>query len=146
MKLHHKQLTNRKTERHKQEVFKKDIGNGRVGVRNKGEVKGGRTEKTEKEKETEKDCLFQPAPCRCLFRHQPAGFQKGPMKGGAPCPLPTRVIKARKQPVVRHLWDGNTLVGLLPTRTPVYRDLPPIKKEICRFSPFPARLVLAAGK
>lgn len=51
-----------------------------VGVRTKGEIKGGKTEKTENEKETERERLpFPPTPCRCLFRYQTAGFQKGPV-------------------------------------------------------------------
>ena len=55
-------------------------------MRTKGEQKGGGTEKTEK---TERESLpFQPLHSAgvYLFRHQPAGFQKGPVREGAPCP------------------------------------------------------------
>ena len=52
-------------------------------MRIKGEVNVGETEKTEKEEETEK-LTVPPAPCRCLFRHQPVCLQKGPVKEGAP--------------------------------------------------------------
>ena len=92
-------------------------------MRTKGEQKGGGTEKTEK---TERESLpFQPLHSAgvYLFRHQPAGFQKGSVKGEAPCPLPTRVIKPGKQTVVHPVWDCNPQVGLSPTWTPVYRNL-----------------------
>ena len=68
--------------------------------------------------------LFQPTPCGYLFRHQPANFQKGPVKAVAPCPLPTGVIKPGNQPVVCCLWVSDPQVGLSPTHTPVYRNLP----------------------
>ena len=62
-------------------------GDGSVGMRTKGEVMGGGTEKTEEGKEKERDCHFN-LPCGCLFRHQSAHFQKGPVKEGTLCPLP----------------------------------------------------------
>ena len=101
-------------------------GKGVVGVRTKGEVKGGGTEKTEKERKTqnERDCHFNPSPAGVHSGTKPARFQKGPVKEGAPCLLPTGVIKPRNQPVVRRLWDSNPQLGLSPMLTPVYRDLP----------------------
>ena len=36
-------------------------GDGSVSVRTEGEEKGGETEKPEKEKETERDCHFNPS-------------------------------------------------------------------------------------
>lgn len=93
-------------------------GTGVVGLRTKGEVEGGGTEKTEKE------IAVQPALSRYLFRHQPTCFQKGLVMEGAPCPLPTGVIKPGNQPVVHHFWVPNPQMGLLPMRPPVYRNLP----------------------
>ena len=92
-----------------------------IGVRTEGEIKGGDTEKTGNEKETGRERLpFQPTPCRCLFRPQPAGFQKGLVKDRAPCPLPTRVIKPGKQTVVHPGWDSNPQVGLSPNPENLY--------------------------
>ena len=49
------------------------------GMRPKGEQKGGGTEKTEKRKGA--IAFSAPAPVGVyLFRHQPAGFQKGPVR------------------------------------------------------------------
>ena len=93
-------------------------------MRTKGEQKGGGTEKTEK---TERESLpFQPLHSAgvYLFRHQPAGFQKGPVREGAPCPLPTGVIKPRNQPLVHRLWACSPEVGFSPTHKPAYRYLP----------------------
>ena len=91
--------------------------------RGKDQGRGKGTEKTEKEKETER-LPFQPAPCGCLFRYQSARFQKGPVKEGAPCPLPTGLIKPGNQPVVRRLWVPDPQVGLSPMHAPVYSNLP----------------------
>ena len=100
-----------------------------VGMRPKGEQKGGGTEKTEKRKGA--IAVSAPAPAGVyLFRHQPAVFQKGPVREGAPCPLPTGVIKPRNQPLVHRLWACNPEVGFSPTRKPAYR-------EICQFTEFP---------
>ena len=68
-----------------------DKRDGRAGVRIKGEVKRGGTEKMKRDRKRER-LQFQCVPCRRLFRHQPTCFQKGPVKEGASCPQPTGVI------------------------------------------------------
>ena len=57
---------------------------------------------------------------------------------GAPCPLPTGVIKPGNQPVVHHFWVPNPQMGLLPMRPPVYRNLP--------FQPVPSGTSLGSRK
>ena len=55
-----------------------DEGDGSVGMRSKGEEKRDKI-MTKKGKETER-LPFPLTPYRCLFRHPPRGFQKGPAK------------------------------------------------------------------
>ena len=89
-------------------------------MRTKGEVKTGGTEKTENETERESAIASHPLP---VFIQAPtAYFQKGPVKEGACCPLPTKMNKARKPACCP------SHVGLSPTAgpltyTPVYRNL-----------------------
>ena len=63
----------------------------------------------------ERDCPFKPALCWGLFRHQFQDFKKGPVKEGAPCPLPTGAISPRNQPFVHCLRDSDSQVGFVPT-------------------------------
>ena len=90
-----------------------DKGAGSVGVRTEEEVKGGGTEKTEKQRE----CCFYLPPCRCLFRHQAAHFRKGPVKEGAPCLLPTRCSSPEASPLSVGLQPKG---GALTTRYIAY--------------------------
>ena len=89
-KLYHKQ----RYQSQKKDTNKKffDKGDGRAGVRIKGEVKRGGTEKMKKRQKERERLQFQCVPCRHLFRHQPTHFQKGLVKEGASCPQPTGVI------------------------------------------------------
>ena len=137
-KLHHKQRCPSQKLRTQASSFQ-NKGDWSVGVRTKGEVKGGGTEKTEREKETGKERLHcEPTTCGCVFGHQAACFQKGPVKEGAPCPLPARVIKPGNQSVVHHLWD---CMHRWDSRPRVHQYI-----EICHLSVFPTGLLLVAGK
>ena len=96
-------------------------------------TKGGGTEQTDRERETEKERLhFEPTSCGCVFGHQAACFQKGPVKEGAFCPLPARVIRPGNQSVVHRLWDSHPCI---------HQSI-----ENCRLRLFPGGLLLAAGK
>ena len=98
-------------------------------MRTKGEQKGGGTEKTEKRKGSH--CRFSPCTCGCLFIQAPTcRLPERPVREGAPCPLPTGVIKPRNQPPVHRLWACSPEVGFSPTNKPAYR-------EICQFTEFP---------
>ena len=70
----------------------------------------------------QKEIAVSTAPCGRLFRHQPVCFQKGPVKEGAPCALPTGVIKPGNQPVVCRLWDSNPQVGLTHVYTSIWES------------------------
>ena len=52
-------------------------GDGSIRVRTKGEVKGGGTEKTEKEKETERDCYFNMPPVGVYSGNNLCASRKG---------------------------------------------------------------------
>ena len=98
----------------------RDKGNSRVGVRTKGEVQEEGQERLRNRKRQR--LLVQPL-CMCLFKHQPASFWKGSRKEGAPCPVPTEVIKTRNWLVVDHLWIPSLQVGPSSTHPPAYRNL-----------------------
>ena len=137
-KLHHKQRYPSQNLGTQARRFQ-DKGDWSVDVRTKGEVKGGGTEKTERERQTEKERLhFEPTTWGCVFGHQAACFQKGPVKEGTSCPLPARVIKPGNQAVVHRLWDCTHRWDSHPQ---VHQYI-----EICHFSLFPTGLLPVAGK
>ena len=93
------------------------------GMRTKGEQR----EEAQKRLKNRKGAIAFSVPTPVgvyLFRHQPAGFQKGPVREGAPCLLPTGVIKPRNQPFVHRLWACSPEVGFSPTPKPAHRNLP----------------------
>ena len=100
------------------------------GLEFRGEVQGrakGRRDrkrrKWDRDRDTERHCNLSP---QLSIQDQPAHFQKGPEKEGAPCPLPTRMIKPRNQTVVCPAWDCNPQAGRWSTRTPVCRRSQPV--------------------
>lgn len=89
-------------------------------MRTKG-AKGGGTEKTENGKVP---LPFQPpAPAGVyLFRHQPAGFQKGPV-GGSTLSTAHWGDQAQKLALVHRLWACSP-EGFLPMCKLAFRNLP----------------------
>ena len=109
-----------------------------IGVRTKGEVKTGGTEKTENETETERErerVPLQPTPCRCLFRHQLHTSRKGQWRREHAVRCPPRWTRPENQPVVHHVWDSHPQLGL----SHIHQCT-----EIC-FSPSPMGLLFTAG-
>ena len=124
---------------HKTDTNKKflDKGDGRAGVRIKGEVKRGGTEKMKKRQKESERLQFQLFPCRCLFRHQPSRFQKGPVKEGASCPQPTGVINLETS-LLYVIWG--TAVHRWNSYPSVHQNI-----EICHFSTFLMGFLMVAG-
>ena len=93
-----------------------------IGVRTKGEVIGGGTEKTENENEKEREIIIATHPLGVFIQAPTACFQKGPVKEGAHCPLPTQMNKSRK-PAHCPSHVGPSPTGGPLTCIPVYRNL-----------------------
>ena len=94
-------------------------------MKTKGDVKGGGTEKTEKEKETQRKLPFPPPP-QVSIQAPTCTLPERAVKKGAPCPLPSRVIKPGNQTVTRPVWDCKPQERLSPTCTPVHRNPQPV--------------------
>ena len=99
----------------------------------KGEIKGGRTEKIEKEKETERERLpFQSAPLWVSIQAPTCALPERASEGGSPLSTVHQGDQAQEPA------SCTSSVGLSPMHTPVSRNLPP--------QLVPGGLLLAAGK
>ena len=102
-----------------------------AGMRTKGEVKRGGTQKRQK-RDRKKEIAASAHPAVGLY----SGTNLCASRRGQW--IPTELIKPGNQTVVRCLWVSYPQVGLSPTWTLVCR--------ICHFSPFPVGLFLLAEK
>ena len=83
-------------------------GDGNIRMRTKGEVKGGGTEKTEKEKE--KEIAISTCPLSVSIQATICALPERASEGGSTLSTAHRVIKPGKQPVVCCLWVPNPQV------------------------------------
>lgn len=95
-------------------------------MKTKGDVKGGGTEKTEKEKEIQRNIAIPTHPLQVSIQAPACRLPERAVKRGAPCPLPSRVIKPGNQTVIHPVWDCKPEERLSPTCTPVYRNPQPV--------------------
>ena len=108
-------------------------------MKTKGDVKGGGTEKTEKEKEIQRNIAIPTHPLQVSIQAPTCRLPERAVKRGAPCPLPSRVIKPGNQTLYVWLY---ILCGTASQR----RLSPTCTRYIGILSLFPTRLLLAAGK
>ena len=71
-------------------------------MKTKGDVKGGGTEKTEKEKEIQRNIAIPTHPLQVSIQAPTCRLPERAVKRGAPCPLPSRVIKPGNQTL--YVW------------------------------------------